>query len=147
MTHEVIAFKSCYPASDIPDQATLNEYKQYYRAMRDYFDAHTDHRFVVMSTPPKHRLSTNANDTANARAFANWLRSSTYLGGHPNVFCYDLFDMLAKANDGSATANILRYEYEESHGDGDSDPNEAADEAVGSDFAAFLMAVGSSPSS
>jgi len=137
--HEVIAFKSCFPASAIPDLATLNQYKQWYREMRNYFDAHPEKVFVVMSTPPLHRLSTNTTEADNARAFANWLKSADYLGGHANVVCFDLFDMLARADDGSATRNMLRYSYEQSHADGDSHPNTLANQTVGPAFAEFLV--------
>ena len=71
--HQVIAFKSCFPASDIPDSDTLNQYKTWYLAMRAVFDQHTDKLFVVMSTPPLHRLATYTTAAANAKTFANWL--------------------------------------------------------------------------
>ncbi len=137
--HEVIAFKSCFPASAIGDSQMLAQYKQYYREMRDFFDTRTDRLFVVMSTPPLHRLSTNTTEARNARAFANWLKSAEYLGGHPNVVCYDLFNRLAKADDGSAAANRLRYEYEGSHNDGDSHPNTAGNEVIGPSLAQYLI--------
>lgn len=139
--HEVIAFKSCFPASAIGDAWALNEYKQWYREMRDFFDTRPDRLFVVMSPPPLHRLSTNTTEADNARAFANWLKSAEYLSGHPNVVCFDLFNMLARTNDGSATRNMLRYEYEMSHSDGDSHPNTLANETVGPIFAQFLVDV------
>jgi len=129
--HEVIAFKSCFPASDIPDAATLAQYQAWYLGMRDFFDTRTDRLFIVMSTPPLHRLATEATTAANARAFADWLCSDAYLSGHPNVRCFNLFDYLAKQNDGSATANMLRYEYEESHSDSDSHPNMFGNQTVG----------------
>ena len=113
--HEVIAFKSCYPASDIGSDAELEQRKQMYRDMRDVFDQHPDHIFVVVSQPPLHRLSTNLACADHARAFADWLKSPAYLAGHPNVVCFDLFDALAQPNDGSSTRNMLRYEYELSH--------------------------------
>lgn len=137
--HEVIAFKSCFPASAIADNQMLAQYRQYYREMRDFFDTRPDRLFVVISTPPLHRLSTNATEAGNARAFANWLKSAEYLAGHPNVVCYDLFDRLAKADDGSATANTLRYEYELSHNDGDSHPNAAANAVIGPSLAGFMI--------
>ncbi len=137
--HQVIAFKSCYPASAIPDAATLNQYKQYYREMRTYFDAHPERLFVVMSTPPLHRLSTDLTEADNARAFADWLSSGDYLTGHTNVVCFNLFDMLARANDGSATRNMLRFDYEQSHGDGDSHPNALANQTVGPALAQFMI--------
>jgi len=137
--HEVIAFKSCFPASAIGDSQALAQYKQYYREMRDFFDTRPDRLFVVMSTPPLHRLSTNTTEARNARAFANWLNSNEYLAGHPNVVCYDLFDHLAQADDGSAAANRLRYAYEGSHNDGDSHPNAAANEVIGPSLAQYLI--------
>lgn len=137
--YQVIAFKSCFPASAIPDADTLNQYKTWYRAMRDFFDTRTDRTFVVISTPPLHRLATSATEADNARAFAEWLKSDEYLAGHPNVVCFDLFNELAAADDGSATANMLRYEYEGDHSDSDSHPNATANEAVGPVFARALI--------
>jgi hypothetical protein len=137
--HQVIAFKSCFPASAIPDAETLAQYQTWYLAMRNYFDAHTDHLFVVMSTPPLHRLATDTTEADNARAFANWLKSPTYLSGHPNVVCFDLFDALARADDGSATRNMLRYEYELAHDSDNSHPNTLANQTVGPLFAQFLI--------
>jgi len=117
----------------------LNQYKQWYIAMRAVFDQHPDKVFVVMSQPPLHRLATEPATAKRARQFANWLKSAEYLGGHPNVVCFDLFNLLAKPDDGSATANMLRYEYEGSHDDSDSHPNDAGNQAVGPVFAQFLM--------
>lgn len=131
--HQVIAFKSCFPASDIPDEATLNYYKSWYLAMRAVFDLYPSRLFVVMSTPPLHRLATTPAAAANARAFANWLKSSEYMGGHPNVYCFDLFDRLAD------NGNFLKYEYEGSHLTSDSHPNVMANQAVGPILANYLM--------
>lgn len=137
--YSVIAFKSCFPASEIPDAATLAQYKTWYLAMRDVFDSHSDRVFVVMSPPPLHRLATDTTEASNARAFATWLASSEYLSGHSNVVCFNLFDYLAHADDGTAAANRLRYEYEGSHSDSDSHPNTVANETVGPIFAQFLI--------
>jgi|WetSurSiteA1Bulk_404760.scaffolds.fasta_scaffold00643_2 hypothetical protein len=139
--HEVIAFKSCFPASDIPDSTTLNQYISWYLAMRDFFDTRPDRLFIVMSTPPLHHLATNSTAATNARAFADWLCSDVYLSGHSNVRCFNLFDYLANHNDGSATANMLRYEYEGSHSNNDSHPNTLANQTVGTIFAEFLCNV------
>jgi hypothetical protein len=136
--HEVIAFKSCFPASDIPDAATLTQYQTWYLGMRDFFDTRTDRLFIVMSTPPLHRLATDSTAATNARAFADWLCSDTYLSGHPNIQCFNLFDQLAHSDDGSDNANMLRYEYEGSHSDSDSHPNTLANQTVGPVFAEFL---------
>jgi hypothetical protein len=133
-THEVIAFKSCFPNSEISDDAMLAQYQTWYLAMRDFFDTRPDRLFVVMSTPPLRQADTTPESAARARAFADWLSSDTYLSGHPNVVCFDLFDCLASPDDGGATANMLRPEYESA----DSHPNTLANETVGPIFAEFL---------
>ncbi len=138
--HQVIAFKSCYPASNIETDAELAARKQWYLQMRDVFDQHPDHVFVVMSQPPRHRLATNTAEATRARAFAAWLCSDTYTVGHPNVVAFDLFDLLAAPDDGSAAANRLRYAYERSHSSSDSHPNAAANAATGPAFAQVLIA-------
>ncbi len=137
--HEVIGFKSCYPASNIETDAELEERKQWYLQMRDVFDQYPDKVFVVMSQPPRHRLATNAAEADRARDFADWLESDAYLDGHDNVVCIDLFNELANPDDGSDTRNMLRYEYERSHYDGDSHPNVLANETTGPWFAARFV--------
>ncbi len=137
--HQVIAFKSCFPASAIRDDDRLDEYKAWYRGIRDFCDTRPDRLFIVMSTPLLHRLSTNLTEADNARAFANWLKSGEYLSGHPNVVCFDLFDMLAHPDDGGVRRNMLRWEYEAAHNDGDSHPNQAANEVVGPALAQFMI--------
>lgn len=136
--HQVIAFKSCFPNSQIESAAQLAQYKTWYLAIRDFFDTRTDIDFVVMSPPPLHRLSNDPAWATRARNFANWLGSSAYLSGHPNVHYFDLFNLLANPDNGSATANMLRAAYEGSPDDGDSHPNEAADIAIGPTFANAL---------
>jgi hypothetical protein len=136
--HQVIAFKSCFPNSQIEDDAMLQQYKSWYLQMRDFFDTRRDKLFIVMFAPPLHRLSNDPAWAARARAFATWLGSPTYLSGHPNVRCFNLFDAFARADDGTATANMLKYAYEGSHSDGDSHPNELANQTVGPVFARFL---------
>ena len=134
--HQVIAFKSCFPASDISSAMLLQKYKIWYLAMRDFFDKHPEKLFVVMSTPPLTPSATNPAAAANARHFANWLKS-TYIGGHNNIVCFDLFDQLAKADDGGADANMLRAEYRSPGSD--SHPNIFANQTVGPVFAQFLI--------
>jgi hypothetical protein len=136
--HQVIAFKSCYPASDITSDAMLQQYKTWYLAIRDVLAAHPDHRFLIMGFPPRHRLATTASQAARARAFNTWLGSAAFLDGHPNLTFFDFFDRLANPDDGSAAANMLRYAYERSHTESDSHPNAAANAAVGPPFAAAL---------
>jgi hypothetical protein len=137
--HDVIAFKSCYPNSAIISDAMLQLFKDWYLEMRDVFDQHQDKVFVLMSTPPLHRLATNVEEADRARAFADWLSSPEYLEGHRNIVCFDLFDHLAHPDDGSDIRNMLRADYEVwAYGD-DSHPNALANGIVGPAFAEFMV--------
>jgi hypothetical protein len=141
--HEVIAFKSCYPASDITSDAMLDQYKTWYLEIRDVLDQHPGHMFVVMSQPPRHRLRTDLAQADRARAFALWLGSEEFLAGHDNLVYFDFFNFLAHPDDGSAARNMLRWEYEKGHEDTDSHPNTLANETVGPVFVDFLCEVAS----
>lgn len=137
---DVIAFKSCFPASAIISDAMLAEREQWYLEMRDVFDLHPDKIFLVMSQPPLHRLATNLAEADRARAFADWLGSDEYLAGHPNVHYFDFFDQLAHPDDGTATRNMLRYEFEVSDIEAGSHPNTLANQTVCPQFVAALTA-------
>ncbi len=130
--HEVIAFKSCYPASDIGSTTELNQYKTWYLEIRDFLGTQPDKFFVIMSPPPRHRLATDSGDAGRARAFADWLGSAEYLDGHSNLVYFDFFDHLAGSD------NVLRYEYERNHSGTDSHPNTLANQTVGPLFADAL---------
>ncbi len=138
-SHQVIAFKSCYPASSIASDAMLQQYKDWYLDMRDVFDQHPERTFVVMSQPPRHRLATNTDEAMRARAFADWLGSPEYLAGHANLRYFDFFDRLAHPDDGSDQANRLSYAFERSHYSTDSHPNALANQSVAPEFTQFLL--------
>jgi len=137
--HQIIAFKSCYPACDITSDAQLQQYKTWYLQMRDVFDQYPHKVFVIISPPPRHRLATSATTAARARDFANWLGSAEYMSGHANLRFYDLFDRMAHADDGSDQANCLRYDYERSHSSNDSHPNVYANQCEAPEFTQFLL--------
>lgn len=126
--YDVIAFKSCFPTCDITSEAQLDQYKDWYLDMRDFFDTRPQKVFIIMSPPPRHRLATTVEQADRARRFASWLVSPEYLAGHDNLVGFDFFDLLAQPDDGSATRNMLRYEYERSHSGSDSHPNALANE-------------------
>jgi hypothetical protein len=138
INHEVIAFKSCFPASDITSDAELAQRKQYYLEMRDFFDTRPDRIFIVMTQPPLHHNATTVEHADRARAFANWLASGAFLNGHENIRTFDLFDHLAHPDDGSEVRNTLRYEYEKDHSGTDSHPNLQANQVVGPQLADFF---------
>jgi len=136
LQHEVIAFKSCYPVSHIASDAQLEEYKSYYLDMRDVMDQHRDKVFIVLTPPPLIPAATDAQAAARAKAFATWLKSDEYLAGHPNVFTFDFFSLLAEDDSTSPDHNMLRAEYREGE---DSHPNEIANETIGPLFVNFII--------
>lgn len=136
LQHEVIVFKSCFPVSHIMSDEQLQTYQSYYRAMRTVMDRHRDRLFIVVTPPPLHPASTDAQAAARTRAFANWLKSAEYLSGHPNIVTFDLFGYLAEDNSALPGYNMLRAAYQEGT---DSHPNRKANETVGPVFADFIV--------
>jgi hypothetical protein len=136
--YDVIAFKSCFPASAIYDDDMLEQYKTWYLGIRDFCDTHPEKLFVVMSTPPLVPEDTDYAQGVRARAFANWLKSATYLAGHPNIVCFDLFDELAVADAAETEPNTLKpaYRLAEPH---NSHPNPLGNQTVGPLLAQFLI--------
>jgi hypothetical protein len=138
LQHRVIAFKSCFPTSDIASEEQLETYKSYYLSMREVIDQHPDHLFIAMTPPPLVPESTTPSNAARARAWADWLTSEEYLAGHPNLVTFDFFDLLANGDPASPDYNMLREEYRLPY-EGDSHPNKAANETVGPQFASFII--------
>jgi len=131
MQYDVIAFKSCYPVSDIQSDDQLTEYKSYYLSIRDRMDQYPHKIFIVLTPPPQVAAYTDTQAAARARAFANWLASDQYLSNHPNVFTFDLFDLLA-----DPSTNVLRTDYQAD--ENDAHPNELANRTIGPLFADFV---------
>ncbi|MBN1203253.1 MAG: DNRLRE domain-containing protein [Anaerolineae bacterium] len=130
LQYDVLAFKSCFPVSGIYSDDQLHEYMGYYLGIRDVMDQHPDKLFIVVTQPPLHPEETDATTAARARQFTDWLASSEFLGGHPNVVTFNFFDYLA---DGS---NMLRAEYREEWVD--SHPNAYANQTIAPLFAQFI---------
>jgi hypothetical protein len=136
MQHEVIVFKSCFPVSNITSDAQLEQYKTYYLEMRDVMDQHPDHVFIVVTPPPLNPAATGTEAAARARTFAEWLKSDEFLAGHPNVFTFDFFDLLAEDEPTASDCNMLSKEYRERE---DSHPNKKANETISSIFVEFII--------
>ena len=130
MQYDVIAFKSCFPTSNIGDDYQLDEYKSYYLSIRDRMDQYPDTIFIVVTQPPQVPGASDASEATRARAFADWLGSEEYLAGHRNVFTFDFFDHLAGSD------NFLRPEYRMD--DYDAHPNERANREIGPPFVEFI---------
>ncbi len=130
MQYDVIAFKSCFPTSNVVDDYQLNEYKSHYLAIRDRVDQYPDKIFIAVTMPPELPNNADPEALARARAFTIWLQSDEYLAGHPNIFVFDFFDYLAGDD------NFLRPEYRVD--EYDAHPNERANRDVGPHFVAFI---------
>jgi hypothetical protein len=94
-------------------------------------DQHPEKIFIVVTQPPLHPAATTPEVAARARTFSNWLASPEYLSGHPNVFTFNFFDLLA-----DPSTNMLRAEYQPD--ESDSHPNETANQTIGPLFANFI---------
>lgn len=93
--------------------------------------------FIVVTPPPNTPAETNSQNAARARAWANWLTSPEFLGGHPNVFTFDFFALLAESNAHARDYNMLRAAYRPSDAH-DSHPNERAHREIAPRFADFI---------
>ncbi|MFQ6100807.1 MAG: carbohydrate binding domain-containing protein [Anaerolineae bacterium] len=130
MQYDVIAFKSCFPVSNIGDDEQLAEYKSHYLSIRDRMGQYPDKIFIVVTQPPQVPGSSDPGEAVRARALADWLASDEFLAGHPNLFTFDFFGHLAGDD------NFLRPEYR--YDDYDAHPNELANRTIGPLFVAFI---------
>ncbi|MCK5799690.1 MAG: hypothetical protein KAI47_21015 [Deltaproteobacteria bacterium] len=124
--HDVIMFKSCYPASQIDSDAKLEAYKGYYKALLPMFKSHPDILFIAMSTPPLVRRDTKKANALRARRWAKWV-TTVYAKDLKNVQVFDLFNALA-IREGFKNANTLVPQF--AHDKWDSHPNVAGAKAV-----------------
>lgn len=139
--HDVIAFKNDHSTGDIATDAQLAEYKQLALEIRDVFDAHPEKLFIYLSGPPRRPEDSRGPGQADrAREFYRWLGSPEYVNGHPNLVFFDLFDLLASADDpADPERNMLRPEYRVgSDGSTDSHPNTLANVTIGPILADFF---------
>jgi hypothetical protein len=133
LQHEVLIFKSCFPNSAIKSAEMLEQHRAWYLGMRDVIDQHPDKIFILLTTPPLHPAGTTLEHAARARALSNWLRSDEFLIGHPNLFVFDFFGLLADSE-----TNMLRSEYQIDSDTADSHPNALANQTIGPLFVDFV---------
>lgn len=58
LSYDVIAFKNCFPATQITSDMQLNKYMENYLKMRAVFDKHTDKLFIPFTPPPMRKEQT-----------------------------------------------------------------------------------------
>jgi hypothetical protein len=130
MQYEVIVFKSCFPVSNIESDLQLQEYRFHYLSIRDRMDQYPDKVFVIVTQPAEVPANSSPAAAARARSFTSWLQSEEYLAGHPNIFVFDFFGLLAGGD------NFLRPEYRMD--EYDAHPNELANSTIGPILVDFL---------
>ena len=133
LQHEVVIFKSCFPNSAIKNEQMLEQYKKWFLEIRDVIDKHPDKIFIPFTLPPLHPLKTNPEEAKRARAWANWLKSTDFLDGHPNICVCDFFDYLA-----DSSSNMLKKEFQRNPNKGDSHPNELANRKIAPIFVEYI---------
>lgn len=124
--HDVVMFKSCFPASNVKSAAMLEEYKGYYNALLPTFRAHPKTLFIAMSTPPLVKQHTTPENAARARAWSKWV-TTEYAKDTPNVRVFDLFNALA-IREGRPDENTLAPQF--AVADDDSHPTPKGAQAV-----------------
>lgn len=135
LQHEVIIFKSCFPNSQIADNATLEWDKQEYLIIRQSIDQHPDHIFFLVTSPPLNPAETDKSSAQRARELNTWLASPEFTDGHPNLFVYNLFDFLAEGNPTAEDTNMLKLAFRDGS---DSHPNSTANQQVAPLLAKFV---------
>jgi len=133
-THDVVMFKSCYPASDIKSDKMLADYKGWYTSMLPTFKQHPEILFIAMSTPPLVKEQTSPEHARRARAWAKWV-TTEYATDLKNVQVFDLFNALA-IREGKPNENTLTPQFAESTDD--SHPTTAGAKAVSRMFIPWL---------
>lgn len=130
MQYDVIAFKSCFPTSNISSDEQLADFQAYYRAIRDRIAQHPDKLFITVTQPPQVPGASEPDEAARARMLANWLKSSDYLAGLSNLETFDFFGYLAGDD------NFLQARYRMDNYD--AHPNERANQEIGPQFVDFV---------
>lgn len=118
--HDIIMFKSCYPASDIETDEELERYKGWYSSLLPTFRAHPDIVFIAMSTPPRVKSQTTPEEAARARRWSKWI-TTEYAKDVKNVRVFDLFDALA-IREGYPDENTLVPQFAQSVNDSHPSP-------------------------
>jgi hypothetical protein len=135
LQHEVILYKSCFPASAIGTDDDLEKSKADYRHMLGTIDQQPDKLFILLTQPPLIPRETSPAQAARARALAGWLMSEEFRQGRANLVTFDLFGLLAEGDAAAPDYNMLRAAYRT---DVDSHPTEVANRAIAPQLVQFV---------
>ncbi len=163
--NQIVMFKSCFPNSHIEgapgdppttghnplegaglDGLTVANAKGVYVDLLEYFGAHTDTLFVVISAPPLLASDTSPEAAANARAFNVWLVED-WLADYPhaNVAVFDFYNVLtADGNHHRVVDGQIEYVTDQGSNtsayaiDGDSHPTATGGQKATEEFVPVL---------
>lgn len=135
MQHEVIVFKSCFTANALVDDAQVETVKGYYETVYRFIEQHPDKLFLLLTSPPLSSFEADSAMAGRAREVADWLLSSDFQRGLPNLRVFDLYGQLAENDPASPEYSTLRAAYRQ---DSDNHPNLAANQAVAPLLADFI---------
>jgi hypothetical protein len=127
--HDIVAFKSCFPACDVSSDEMLEAYKGYYNALKPLFAKQPKTLFVAWTAPPLVPGATKPENAARYRKFAQWLKTE-WPKGQGNAAVFDCYNLLAGKD------NMLRSGFRRN--ESDSHPNAEGNKAVAQAFADWL---------
>ncbi len=138
-------FKSCYPLSEVGD--SIEDEQDVYTGLLDYFAAHQDKLFVLI-TPPGKKVVSSYQKT---RELCDWLVDSEggWLAGyeHANVFVYDFYCTLSEEDSHHRVVNSLverawanNYDGNSPYHNDDNHPNTTGNQKATEEFLPLLNA-------
>jgi hypothetical protein len=130
---DVVALKSCYPASNISSDEELESRKELYRSL-SHSVSECLPSTVLVTPPPLVPMRTSSSNAARSCRLAKWL--TTDLALPSNVTIFDLHGLLAHPNnrgDGSLARPYRRLLPVDSH------PNTVGARAAGRALAEYLV--------
>lgn len=132
MSYGVIAIKSCYPNSNIKSDKELENVKDSYRKITQFFAGHPNKKLIILTSPPLRPFATSTKNADRARQLADWLSSESF-GSIVSVF--NFFDLLA------SDKNVLKREYRKLV-PFDNHPNKKAATVIAPKLLAILANIG-----
>ena len=131
LQYDIIAFKNCFPTTKIESEKQLNQYKEYYKIIRDQVSKYKDKKFILFTPPPLRQKLTTEENASRAKQLIQFLNSKDFQSSTNNLFVFDFFSLLADEK-GYLKKDYTKLLYTDSH------PNRKANKEAAIVFAKFL---------
>lgn len=132
LNYDVIAFKNCYPTTKIATDEQLEEDIKYYKIIRDNLKKYPSKKFIVFTSPPARKETTNVEQSIRARRLVDFLNSNEFIGDSNNIYIFDFYALLADEK------GFLKSEYTRLLS-WDSHPNKKANLNISPILADFIL--------